>query len=74
MDEHKTQQPEPEIVPARRKSGRMRSWKASILACVICILVTALADRLDMNFFNGNLVTWYSLIFYRESGENSVQG
>ena len=38
MDEHKTQQPEPEIVPARRKSGRMRSWKASILACVICIL------------------------------------
>ena len=38
------------------------------------ILVTALADRLDMNFFNGNLVTWYSLIFYRESGENSVQG
>ena len=38
------------------------------------ILVTALADRLDMNFFNRNLVTWYSLIFYRESGENSVQG
>ena len=46
MDEHKTQQPEPEIVPARRKSGRMRSWKASILACVICILVTALVTSL----------------------------
>ena len=45
MDEHKTQQPEPEIVPARRKSGRMRSWKASILACVICILVTALVKK-----------------------------
>lgn len=29
------------------------------------ILATALADRLDMSFFNGNLVTWYSLIFYR---------
>lgn len=46
MDEHKTQRPEPEIVPARRKSGRMRSWKASILACVICILVTALVTSL----------------------------
>ena len=46
MDEHKTQQPEPKIVPARRKSGRMRSWKASILACVICILVTALVTSL----------------------------
>lgn len=28
------------------------------------ILATALADKLDMSFFNGNLVTWYSLIFY----------
>lgn len=31
------------------------------------ILVTALADRLGISFFNGNLVTWYSLIFYHES-------
>lgn len=37
------------------------------------ILVTALADHLDMEFFNGNLVTWYSLIFYHET-ENSHQG
>lgn len=37
------------------------------------ILATALADRLDMSFFNGNLVTWYSLIFYR-AAENSRQG
>ena len=41
------------------------------------ILVTALADRLGMSFFNGNLVTWYSLIFYNDpsaSAENSVHG
>lgn len=42
MDEHKPQEQAPEKVPARRKSGRMRGWKASILACVTCILVTAL--------------------------------
>ena len=32
MDEQNMQQPAPETVPARRKSGRMRGWKASILA------------------------------------------
>ena len=46
MDEHKPQEQASEKVPARRKSGRMRSWKASILACVICILVTALVTSL----------------------------
>ena len=46
MDEQNMQQPAPETVPARRKSGRMRGWKASILACVICILVTALVTSL----------------------------
>ena len=29
------------------------------------ILVTELAERCGMDFFNGNLVTWYSLVFYR---------
>lgn len=41
------------------------------------ILVTALAERLGMSFFNGNLVTWYSLIFYHEPSapsENSAHG
>lgn len=41
------------------------------------ILVTALADRLGMSFFNGNLVTWYSLIFYNDPSafaEKSVHG
>ena len=46
MDEHKPQEQAPEKVPARRKSGRMRGWKASIFACVICILVTALVTSL----------------------------
>ena len=46
MDEHKPQEQAPEKVPARRKSGRMRGWKASILACVTCILVTALVTSM----------------------------
>ena len=46
MDEHKPQEQAPEKVPARRKSGRIHGWKASILACVICILVTALVTSL----------------------------
>ena len=46
MDEHKPQEQASEKVPARRKSGRMRGWKASILACVICILVTALVTSM----------------------------
>lgn len=46
MDEQKMQQPAPDAVPARRKSGRMRGWKGSILACVICILVTSLVTSL----------------------------
>lgn len=29
------------------------------------ILVTEIAERLGMEFFNGNIVTWFSLIFYR---------
>lgn len=59
-----------------RMAGRAVPLPGKMFPCVESygILVTALADRLDMNFFNGNLVTWYSLIFYRESGENSVQG
>ena len=46
MDEHKPQEQASEKVPARRKSGRMRGWRASILACVICILVTALVTSM----------------------------
>ena len=46
MDEHKPQEQAPEKVPARRKSGRIHGWKASILACVICILVTALVSSM----------------------------
>ena len=46
MDEHKPQEQASEKVPARRKSGRMRGWKASILACVTCILVTALVTSM----------------------------
>lgn len=29
------------------------------------ILVTALCETCGMEFFNGNIVTWFSLIFYR---------
>ena len=29
------------------------------------ILVTDLCEKHDMEFFNGNIVTWFSLIFYR---------
>lgn len=29
------------------------------------ILVTAIAEQLGLEFFNGNLVTWYSLVFYK---------
>ena len=46
MDEHKPQEQAAEKVPARRKSGRMHGWRASILACVICILVTALVTSM----------------------------
>ena len=46
MDEHKPQEQASEKVPARRKSGRMHGWRASILACVICILVTALVTSM----------------------------
>ena len=29
------------------------------------ILVTEVAERLGLEFFNGNLVTWFSLVFFR---------
>ena len=29
------------------------------------ILVTELCERFGIEFFNGNIVTWFSLIFYR---------